>query len=96
MHLGGNHEFSTFRRTLGAILANAAGHGHIDEGHLTSWMNSHLTVVTVPYPDADTLGRLEERVLRHIDPPLNLKGMPSTPIRTRVSQLRRGHRRPGT
>lgn len=46
MHLGGNHEFSTFRRTLGAILANAAGLEGIDENHLTTWMYDHLRVIT--------------------------------------------------
>jgi hypothetical protein len=31
MHLGGNHEFSTFRRALGAVLANATDNDGIDE-----------------------------------------------------------------
>ena len=31
MHLGGNHEFSTFRRTLGAIVAHSDGVTQIDE-----------------------------------------------------------------
>jgi hypothetical protein len=29
--------------------------------------------------DADTLGRLDQEVLRGLDPPLNLQGMPQTP-----------------
>jgi hypothetical protein len=95
MHLGGSHEFSTFRRTLGAILAAGAGHHRIDEGRLTTWMNEHLKVVAVPCDDADTLGRLEELVLAEIDPPLNLKGMAGTPIRARITLLRRVHGRPG-
>jgi hypothetical protein len=95
MHLGRNHRFSTFRRTLGAILAEGGGHQHIDEGRLTTWMNDHLTVVTIPFGDPDTLGRLEELVLREIDPALNLKGMTATPVRARITELRRAHRGPG-
>jgi hypothetical protein len=89
MHLGGNHEFSTFRRTLGAILASAAGLDRIDESRLTTWMYDHLRVITVPHDNADTLGRIEEAVLGQIDPPLNLKGMPRTAIRARITELRR-------
>ncbi|GIF72639.1 DUF6884 domain-containing protein [Asanoa siamensis] len=92
MHLGGNHEFSTLRRTLGAILAAAAGSDSIDEPALTSWMHDRLKVVTVPYADADTLGRLEETVLKDLDPPLNLKGMPATPVRAQLTRLRGRHR----
>lgn len=95
MHLGGSHEFSTFRRTVGAILTARDGHDHIDESRLTSWMNAHLKIVAVPYADADTLGRLEEFVLQQIDPPLNLKGMPTTPIRAQTTRLRRSHSQPG-
>jgi hypothetical protein len=92
MHLGSRHEFSTFRRTLGAVLANAAGTDSIDEVALTAWMHRHLKVVAVPYDDADTLGRLEEDVLKALDPPLNLKGMTPTPVRLRLTELRRRHR----
>ncbi|MFI7430456.1 DUF6884 domain-containing protein [Micromonospora sp. NPDC049836] len=89
MHLGGNHEFSTFRRTLGAILANAAGLDRIEENSLTTWMYDHLKIVTVPSDDADTLGKLEEAVLREMSPPLNLKAMTRTAVRARITELRR-------
>jgi hypothetical protein len=89
MHLGGRHEFSTFRRTLGSILAAAEDSAAIDEDGLTAWMTRHLTVRTAVHPDPDVLGELEAAVLAAIDPPLNLRGMPSTPIRTRISQLRK-------
>ena len=89
MHLGGNHEFSTLRRTLGAILAKAKGVGHIDEQALTEWMNEHLRVVTMPYGDGDALGRIERSVLDELDPPLNLQGMEPTPVRRRLKELRR-------
>lgn len=93
MHLGGRHEFSTFRRTLGAILAAARHEPQIDEAKLTAWMHSHLKVIAVPFTDADTLGRLEDDVLRTLDPPLNLKGMTPTAVRARVTELRRPHGR---
>lgn len=89
MHLGGNHEFSTFRRTLGAIVAHSKGITQIDEEGLTRWMHSHLRLVTIPYDDRDSLGRLERDVLAELDPPLNLQHMTPTPIRRRLRQLRR-------
>jgi hypothetical protein len=89
MHLGAKHEFSTLRRTIGAILAKAEGRGEIDEGALTSWIDLHLRVHVVPYTDADSLGRVEQTVLAELDPPLNLKGMPDTDLRKRVKELRR-------
>lgn len=88
MHLAGNHEFSTFRRTLGAILASIDGSPHVDEAALTEWMHDHLKVVVVPFADRDELGRLETRVLKVLDPPLNLQGMSSTPVRQRLKALR--------
>ena len=55
-------------------------------------MKQHLKVLTVPYVDADTLGKLEDDVLTSIDPPLNLQGMDPSPIRKRLKELRRNHR----
>ena len=89
MHLGGNHEFSTFRRTLGAIIAAKAGANHIDEDALTRWMFDHLRIVTIAYDNRDDLGRLERDVLSELDPPLNLKGMELTPVRRRLKELRK-------
>lgn len=88
MHLGGNHEFSTFRRTLGVILAARQKTTQINEQYLTEWMSAHLRLVAVPFDDRDELGRLEERLLAAMDPPLNLKGMESTPVRIRIKALR--------
>lgn len=93
MHLGGKHEFSTFRRTLGALLASALGEEEIDEVRLTAWMHDHLKVIAVPFEDADSLGKLEDDVLGRLDPPLNLKGMGGTALRQRVKELRRPHAR---
>jgi hypothetical protein len=92
MHLGGRHDFSTFRRTLGAVLAEAFGWQRIEEDDLTAWMHQHLRVLAQPYPDGDTLGRLEASVLAELDPPLNLKDVPPTPVRRRLRELRRKYR----
>lgn len=89
MHLGGRHDFSTFRRTLGAALASQHGESTIDEDRLTRWMYEHLRVIAVPVADADALDQLETRVLGELDPPLNLAKMPRTPVRARLADLRR-------
>jgi len=88
MHLGDRHEFSTLRKTLGAILQAAWGVGEFDETRLTSWMREHLRVVAVPVPDPDLLDAMETEVLRQLDPPLNLQKLPRTPLRQRISALR--------
>jgi hypothetical protein len=89
MHLGGNHDSSTFRRTLGAVLAQTKGADHVDEPSLTRWMHDHLRVVAVPYGDPDTLGHVERAILDQLDPPLNLQAMAPTPLRRRLTELRR-------
>jgi hypothetical protein len=88
MHLGSRHEFSTFRRSLGALLTALDGTDTVDEDALTAWMHAHLRVITVPHEDADTLGALESEVLTAMNPPLNLQGMPSTPLRRSLTALR--------
>lgn len=93
MHLGGRHEFSTFRLSLGAILGNAWRASEIDEVRLTGWMHEHLRVVAIPVEDADTLDGVETRVLRELDPSLNLDKIPQSPVRTRLTELRRGFSR---
>lgn len=89
MHLGSRHEFSTFRLSLGSILAGGRGDAEIDEDHLSAWMHDHLRVIAVPAADADTLDGLETEVLAELDPPLNLAKMPKSAMRVRLSQLRR-------
>ncbi|WP_433799780.1 DUF6884 domain-containing protein [Actinomycetospora sp. CA-084318] len=89
MHLGRSQELSTFRKTLAAILAAAWSTPGLSEERLTEWMRRHLTVISVVSEDADRLGRLEESVLQHLDPPLNLRGMEPTATRLRLRALRR-------
>jgi hypothetical protein len=47
-----------------------------------------------PVPDADQLGQTEAAVLDRLDPPLNLQGRLPSPVRTRLTELRR-HRDSG-
>lgn len=88
MHLGKKARFSTFRLTLGSILMEQRGWHGIEEAELTEWMHEHLRVLAVPQDDADTLGELERGVLRRLDPPLNLQGMPPSDIRVGLKRLR--------
>lgn len=89
MHLGGKHEFSTLRRSLGSILASAYGQPVIDEQQLTRWMHAHLRVVPVRVADVDTLDQLETEALAELDPPLNLAKVDRTPLRRQLSALRK-------
>jgi hypothetical protein len=89
MHLGGRHEFSTFRLSLGSILAHARGESEIDEAALTLWMHDHLRVIAIPVDDGDILNHLETAILAVLDPVLNLAKMQRTPVRNRLTELRR-------
>jgi len=89
MHLGGSAEFSTFRRTLAAVLRDVQSLNSEDDPRLTAWVDRHLSVITVPVPDADQLGRIESEILDALDPPLNLMGRPGNPLRARLRELRR-------
>ncbi|MBY6364208.1 hypothetical protein HQ609_13960 [Rhodococcus corynebacterioides] len=89
MHLGKRHEFSTLRRSLGAVLAQAYGLSVIDEVGLTQWMHVHLRVVAIPVAHADTLDSLETEILSELDPPLNLAKVAKTPLRRQLSALRK-------
>lgn len=95
MHLGGRHEFSTFRLSLGSVLAKALGEDEIDEAALTAWMHEHLRLVAVPVADADTLGHVETDVLAELNPPLNLDKVKRDPLRAQLSALRKKHGRRG-
>lgn len=89
MHLGKRHEFSTLRLSIGSIIASAYQQPAIDEVQLTRWMHAHLRVVAIPVADPDSLGDLETELLAELDPPLNLAKMAKTPLRHRLSALRK-------
>jgi len=97
MHLGGKVRMSTFRWTLAAPLFDQLGvpvQASLlitppSEQALTEWMCAHLSVAVHPHDDRDTLGGLEHEVLQRLDPPLNLRHMRPTPLRARLTELRR-------
>jgi hypothetical protein len=89
MHLGRRHEFSTLRRSLGSVLAEAEQQPTIDEVELTAWMHAHLRVIPIAVPDVDTLDHLESEILTQLDPPLNLAKVSKTPLRRQLSVLRK-------
>jgi hypothetical protein len=87
-HLGPRARSSTLRRTLLAALRPALG--ELDEAELSTWMHRHLRVVAAPLEvDAAALSAAEDEALLTLDPPLNLKGMRSSPVRQRLKALRR-------
>jgi hypothetical protein len=93
MHLGGRHEFSTLRLTLGSALVGALGWDEIDEAALTKWMHGHLRVIAIPVADADSLARMETAVLDNLDPPLNLSKVAKTDRRRQLTAIRRQYSR---
>lgn len=93
MHLGGRHEFSTFRLSLGSVLAESRGEEEIDEPALTAWMHEHLRLIAVPVDDADTLGDVETEVLQQLDPALNLDKVARNALRIQLSALRKKYGR---
>ena len=97
MHLGGKVRVSTFRHTLAAILYEQLGMQVTGSMRMTStsekalkaWMCEHLSVAVHSHEDRDTLSSLEHAMLQQLNPPLNLSHMSTTPVRARLTELRR-------
>lgn len=95
-HLRGRIRASTFRLTLAAALRDSldlavVGPKRLDsvsERRLSDWIRSRLEVAIHAFPEPDALGHLEHCVLERLDPPLNLEGRPSTPVRAALSRRR--------
>lgn len=96
-HLNGNVSSSTFRLTLAAILLEELRLEVVKPGQLnprsdqalSTWILRHLSLTIAPCPDRDRLAGVEDRVLDHLDPILNLRGRPGTLARRRLTELRR-------
>jgi len=86
MDLGGAAEFSTFRRTLAAILGPVLAMASEDDPKLATWMHARLRVITVPVPDADDLGHIETSVLRPPGPAAESPGPRAQPRPCRTQQ----------
>ena len=70
-------------------LAGAGGRKLADDGErqLSQWIAEHLSVAVAPLEDRLAIRQLESSVLARLDPPLNLEGMRTTPIRAELSRL---------
>ena len=94
-HVRGNIGRSTFRLTLAAVLREELRLELRDAGrlttqsnrHLTAWVHEHLAVAFLGLPE-DAPEDAEGRMLRALDPPLNLQGMDATPARAHLRDLR--------
>lgn len=97
MHLDGKVRISTFRWTLASILFDKLGvetRAYMvvtpaSEDALSAWMRRHLSIAVHPHEDRDTLEGVERELLGALDPPLNLRHMPPTALRFRLTDLRR-------
>jgi hypothetical protein len=95
-HLRGKVRNSTFRLTLAAALVEPLDLELIgskklspaSERCLSGWIEDHLEVAVHPFGDRDSLADLENRVLAEVNPPLNLSGRGSTPLRNALSRKR--------
>ena len=102
-HINWNASSSTFRHTLSALLLRPLGLTVLKPKRLTSedrkivsgWIKDHLRVLIVPYDDRDSLEHVEDCVLDTLDPPLNLKGRPTTGPRSHLKDLRSQITKPG-
>lgn len=96
-HFTGAITMSTFRLTLAALLAEALDLSvtgrELDRtsiGRLDAFMEDHLSVVMVPFDDADLLDGVEARVIEMLDPPFNLSHVDRAVVhRRRVTAMRR-------
>jgi len=96
-HLGGRVRASDLRFSLAAALFGQLGLQvqapmlvtPASEVDLSAWMKRHLAIAVHPVADADALESLERRLLIRLDPPLALLHMPPSPVRARLSELRR-------
>ncbi len=97
VHLGGRVRMSAFRWTLASILFDQLelqGQAAMlitptSERELSDWMRAHLSVAVHAHDERDTLGGLERALLERLDPPLNLTHVQPTPLRARITELRR-------
>jgi hypothetical protein len=95
-HLRGNTRGSTLRYTLAYVLREQLklepiGRRRIKpdgEVRLSAWMHEHLCVAVQPIKDRLAIDALESAVLAELDPPLNLRKVLSSGIRSQLSALR--------
>jgi hypothetical protein len=91
-HFNGSTGGSTFRLTIGSILAVTLGRRAV-ELEISQWMSDHLRVATWSSSDPESLFAIERSVLAAMDPPLNLDEVAPTPRRAELTRLRRNYSR---
>ncbi len=95
-HIRGNPRSSTFRLTISSLLLEPLGLIPAGDRKLapasnlrvSAWIAEHLRVAIAPCDDRDRLAEIEQEVVAHLDPPLNLEHCPPSESRTRLSQRR--------
>lgn len=95
-HLRGRVRTSTFRLTVAAALKcrlDLAARGPKQltpqsESRLSQWIDERLELAVHPFGERSALADLEQRALHALDPPLNLKGRSTSPVRAKLRQLR--------
>ena len=95
-HMGGKVRNSTLRLTLCAALIQTLGLvvvgprklNRTSEQAITDWMTKHLKFAVFAYRDRTKLQEIETYVLAKLNPPLNIRGMPSSPVRQALTTLR--------
>ena len=101
LHVAGNASSSTLRLTLGCLLADSLGlrlqakraskrcDWNAGEPGLSAWLATHGRVVVVAHPRP---WDVEQAVIGHLRPPLNLAHNLQHPFAQRLSDLRAEHR----
>ena len=94
-HINGNGR-STFRVTLAAIMMIVPSFATEHPNPRSSWRSSKLSdwikkhlAVSIAAVDVRELNAAERAAFAHYDPPLNLRGLPDTPARSKLSRLRK-------
>ena len=85
MHIHGNAENSTLRKTLAGVL-KAAGCPPPDDD-VSNYMHAHLSVALLPVDDEVLIPRIERKLIEALEPLLCVEGL-ETPNADRVSRLR--------
>ena len=86
MHIHGNAENSTLRKTLAGVL-KAAGCPPPDDD-VSNYMHAHLSVALLPVDDEVLIPRIERKLIEALEPVLCVEGLEETPNADRVSRLR--------
>lgn len=95
-HIRGNARSSTFRLTisslliepLGLIMAGDRKLAPASNRRVSAWIAEHLRVAIAPCDDRDRLAEIEQEVVAHLNPPLNLEHCPPSESRARLRQRR--------